>query len=839
MHRLLASICLLLSTSTAFAQIRVTQIVGEAEVTKASGETLQLRGGETLDPLDRIVTGMDSTVQLVFADDSMVVVRELSDIKIAEFTSGEDTTRTRLWMKAGEVSAELLHKKGAAASDFSIKTPTATCAVRGSSTTLRVDGDRTEMATTSGRVDLISDNGQIQQQTAGQEGNVDSSGDLNNDTELRTQNSLVLTQSAGLSPQESDGTLNSGSFLTQTGATAPNDVAAPSGSNSTVNIFQDVIETTTFDEVFAGVTGSIGGGTGFDETGPSGATGGAGGSGFTGVTGGGGGLTGLTGATGGGGGATGGDGGLTGITGGGGGATGGDGGLTGLTGITGGDGGLTGITGGGGGATGGFSGFSGFTGGGSGFSGFTGGGGGATGAPTQNIGVVALRGDAVTGAPGTTIGNPGAFGPPTFDRIGPNNVSYFTADVTPDGGSTTRRGILKNETGQGLELVFQTNFAYTATDPDPTIVDFTFLDFIVDSEAGRLVFSGLFTKDAMPGRSGLFITEAGGLKIVADTDMAHGKQFVQIDGASLPGRPGFSVAHDAGFSEVAFQAIEPGFGTRIYRGDGGSTPVVMVAGSEFAGASGGFSYKFANIGGTFRGVDYDIFSDPTDGSRRRTVGFIADRIDNTTFEPRGNGVYRKQFDTSGAEVVAQSAELIADIQTTITGMNNMPFAVDPTARFTDFESVSVDKNDVAFIGMGLVGGFLFEGIYTNRGAATASDLTNVANTIDPFTPMGGSAINFTDFETVNLDQGIITFSGFHSGGVKGIFKETGASSNVFTSVIDSDNVIPSTGAVEQPLTLGPNGAQAEGFAVNFHADTGGGIITSGIAITDPPPPPPP
>jgi RHS repeat-associated protein len=99
----------------------IKSIKGDAEILR-DGKVYPANVGDQLDPLDRIVTGVDSFVALGNDDESPVFVNELSDVKVNDFYTGGDV-RTRLWQKAGEISAEIRMSRRQTRSDFGIKRP--------------------------------------------------------------------------------------------------------------------------------------------------------------------------------------------------------------------------------------------------------------------------------------------------------------------------------------------------------------------------------------------------------------------------------------------------------------------------------------------------------------------------------------------------------------------------------------------------------------------------------------------------------------------------------------------------------------------------------------------
>lgn len=237
----LLTILLCLFTHPASAAIRVTQVEGDAELMPAGNadSTVALVGGETVNPEDRVVTGMDSTVSLTFDDSSVVVVKELTDVKIGEYQSGGDMVRTRLWLKAGEVSAEVNPEK-TTRSDFAVKTPTATCSVRGTGLDVGYSpgNGRTLQRTRHGNVLFQAFSGQSTSNSAGQESQADDK-DLETDADVKTGEATSTSLPGGTSQDEKDGVEESGNLLTNTGAGAPGDVGSTGSSNSTVSGIAD------------------------------------------------------------------------------------------------------------------------------------------------------------------------------------------------------------------------------------------------------------------------------------------------------------------------------------------------------------------------------------------------------------------------------------------------------------------------------------------------------------------------------------------------------------------------------------------------------------------------
>lgn len=228
-------------TQAAAFQVRVDKVEGEVEFLRdgAEGGATPLSGGEVLGENDRLYTGMESQATLSFPDGSTVVVKELTDMKIATLDQKGDAVKTRLWLKAGEVSAEVTHDRPVAA-DFQIKTPTATCSVRGTQFTVRHTVQGTFTYTSQGQVATSSGSGQTSNAGAGQENQSGEDGEMNDDSELNSDEAHSNTNAGGVTGDEADS--SDGEFQTVTPPVNVADVSNPSGGNSFIQ------EATNFEE---------------------------------------------------------------------------------------------------------------------------------------------------------------------------------------------------------------------------------------------------------------------------------------------------------------------------------------------------------------------------------------------------------------------------------------------------------------------------------------------------------------------------------------------------------------------------------------------------------------
>jgi hypothetical protein len=76
-----------------------------------------------------ISTGVNGQALLRFEDNSEVLVQRLTEMKISEFSRTPTEVKTRLQMKYGSVQIQV--KKGTAANDFRVASPTGTASVQG------------------------------------------------------------------------------------------------------------------------------------------------------------------------------------------------------------------------------------------------------------------------------------------------------------------------------------------------------------------------------------------------------------------------------------------------------------------------------------------------------------------------------------------------------------------------------------------------------------------------------------------------------------------------------------------------------------------------------------
>lgn len=91
---------------------------------------LPVEMGTVLKQGDEISVDPDGSATLAFADNSTVVLTDITQLKIASFFTEGGVVRTEILLKMGKVAAKV-NKSEATKSDFRIKQPTATASVRG------------------------------------------------------------------------------------------------------------------------------------------------------------------------------------------------------------------------------------------------------------------------------------------------------------------------------------------------------------------------------------------------------------------------------------------------------------------------------------------------------------------------------------------------------------------------------------------------------------------------------------------------------------------------------------------------------------------------------------
>lgn len=109
----------------------VTKVERKVEVSRNEGAWEPATKGMKLLPGDRIHTGFKAVCGVKFPDGSALEVKPMSLVLLQKLQDGDGgRLKSRVWLRLGEVSAQVNRSSGAAA-DFNVKTPTSTASVRG------------------------------------------------------------------------------------------------------------------------------------------------------------------------------------------------------------------------------------------------------------------------------------------------------------------------------------------------------------------------------------------------------------------------------------------------------------------------------------------------------------------------------------------------------------------------------------------------------------------------------------------------------------------------------------------------------------------------------------
>lgn len=134
---LLGSVALLAATETAQNKAEVISFTGKAEYQTDQG-WLPITVGTTLDQGTMISTGFKSSVVLAIGD-SRFTVAALSRITIDKLTESDSNYDTEMNISTGKLKMDVKAKPGKSTS-FTVRSPTATASVRGTSGVMDVTG---------------------------------------------------------------------------------------------------------------------------------------------------------------------------------------------------------------------------------------------------------------------------------------------------------------------------------------------------------------------------------------------------------------------------------------------------------------------------------------------------------------------------------------------------------------------------------------------------------------------------------------------------------------------------------------------------------------------------
>lgn len=137
------------ANAAALNEVRVTRVEGGVAFHRARAPDdiwCEAEKDTVLKQGDEISCDPDGAVTLQFADNSTVVVRNTSQLKIASFFTEGGTVKTEILLKMGSVAAKV-HRSEATKSDFRIKTPTGTASRRGTTFSVFYDPGSKAMLT--------------------------------------------------------------------------------------------------------------------------------------------------------------------------------------------------------------------------------------------------------------------------------------------------------------------------------------------------------------------------------------------------------------------------------------------------------------------------------------------------------------------------------------------------------------------------------------------------------------------------------------------------------------------------------------------------------------------
>lgn len=134
---LLGSVALFAATETAQNKAEVISFTGKAEYQTDQG-WLPITVGTTLDQGTMISTGFKSSVVLAIGD-SRFTVAALSRITIDKLTESDSNYETEMNISTGKLKMDVKAKPGKSTS-FTVRSPTATASVRGTSGVMDVTG---------------------------------------------------------------------------------------------------------------------------------------------------------------------------------------------------------------------------------------------------------------------------------------------------------------------------------------------------------------------------------------------------------------------------------------------------------------------------------------------------------------------------------------------------------------------------------------------------------------------------------------------------------------------------------------------------------------------------
>ena len=111
-------------------EVRIKSVKGDVEVKSSGGDWEKAVVGMVLKEGAQVSSGYGAEAELVMADNSLVTVSQLTQIKIDKFFKEKTRVMTDLGLKIGKIRAKV-QRVGEELSDFKVVTPTSVVSVRG------------------------------------------------------------------------------------------------------------------------------------------------------------------------------------------------------------------------------------------------------------------------------------------------------------------------------------------------------------------------------------------------------------------------------------------------------------------------------------------------------------------------------------------------------------------------------------------------------------------------------------------------------------------------------------------------------------------------------------
>ncbi|BBN58564.1 FecR domain-containing protein [Hydrogenovibrio marinus] len=148
---------------------KISAVRGEAHFLRGAQEVV-INVGDMVEEKDRIKTGANTQVQVVFNDRTIVTIGKSTDFSIPQYVYGDADTSKAQFNLAKGVFKSISGRIGKLAPQrFKIKTATSTIGIRGTTYIVRVVGSETSLATLNGATYMELNSGKTYDVPAGKE----------------------------------------------------------------------------------------------------------------------------------------------------------------------------------------------------------------------------------------------------------------------------------------------------------------------------------------------------------------------------------------------------------------------------------------------------------------------------------------------------------------------------------------------------------------------------------------------------------------------------------------------------------------------------------------------